>query len=188
MLDFPISFRKPFPPIIWLVIFLLFAGFAIPLAAAGDESQEETSAENSIPKDLVGSWYAGSGYTSAPYNPSTNTWGTPTGKGLIYVFNQDGSYTKAFQSYVSNNGCTTGFTAFESGKVVVKDKTLVTTPDKGRMVYRDNCSPSLNSDKPTEDLKKEEFMWEFKPNEADPSVMSLQLTRSDGAGSAFRRL
>jgi len=101
------------------------------------------------------------------------------------VFNADSTYTKAFQSYESSGGCTTGFTAFESGALSVSGDTLVTTPSSGHMVYEATCSPNLNSDTPLTDLEVETFSWALVPAETDPSTTVLRLRRSDGAESTF---
>ena len=139
----------------------------------------------SVPQELVGGWYAGSGHTSAPYNPATGSWGTPSGDGLVYLFEQDGSYTKAFQSYYSNYGCTTGFTAFERGSLSIDGATLTTAPSQGRIEFRDTCVPSANSDELIAELEAEVFAWELRPSEYDPSLTVLFLQRTDGAASTF---
>jgi hypothetical protein len=142
----------------------------------------------SIPVELVGSWYAGAGYTTAPYDPGTGSWGKPSGKGLVYVFEGSGTYTKAYQSYESSGGCTVGFTAFETGSLSASGTTLVTSPGSGHMVYEATCSPELNSDTPLDGLVDETFSWALVPSESDPSVMVLWLQRTDGAESTFTPL
>jgi len=168
-------------------VVVVVACLAISMSTLGAGEQQAASpgkatTTNAVPAGLVGSWYAGRGHTNAPYNPTTGAWGRPSGKGLVYIFKKDGSYTKAFQSYESDGACITGF---KSGRLSIEGNTLTTTPDKGRMVFEATCNPSLNSDKPLEDLNTEVFSWELKPNENDPSVTSLYLLRSDGAGSTF---
>lgn len=139
----------------------------------------------SVPAALVGSWYAGSGYTNTPYDPATGAWGKPSGSGLVYLFRANGSYTKGFQSYYSNGGCTTGFTAFEEGVLEASTSELDTHPTSGRVKYEDTCAPSLDSEEPAEDLSTESFAWTLRPSEYDPGLMVLDLVRSDGAGSTF---
>jgi hypothetical protein len=174
------------------------AGEAAPAAAAGsaapDDAQpsdadddafadgptELPQAGGTLPDVLQGSWYASSGYTSAPYDPVTGTYGTPNGSALLYEFAADGSYRKTFQSYASNGGCSSGFTAFELGLAAVSGNTLQTTPSSGHIQYSDSCAPSLDSDKPETDLSSESFSWEIVAD-------GLLLTRSDGAASQFRR-
>lgn len=134
-----------------------------------------------LPSELVGSWYAGRGGTSAPYDPATGSWGTPNGDGLVYLFEADGSYTKAFQSYASNGGCTTGFSAFEAGQVWMDDAMLTTHPTSGHLVFEDTCSPSLDSDEPLDSLQDETFTWELRSAE-------LWLQRVDGPEATFQRL
>lgn len=158
-------------------------------AAAGSGGGGNVKPESaSVPAELVGSWYAGSGYTSAPYDPATGAWGTPTGKGLVYLFRADGSYTKGFQSYVSNGGCTTGFSAFEEGFAEFAGQTLTTYPQTGHVQYKDSCAPSLDSDEPVADLSAESFTWTLHPSEYDPTLIVLDLSRSDGAMSTFMPL
>jgi hypothetical protein len=147
-------------------------------SAAG--SPELPQADGTLPDVLQGSWYASSGYTSAPYDPATGTYGTPNGSALSYEFAADGSYRKTFQSYASNGGCSSGFTAFEVGVAAVSGNTLQTTPSSGHIQYSDSCAPSLDSDKPETDLSSESFSWEIVAD-------GLLLTRSDGAASQFRR-
>jgi len=130
---------------------------------------------------LLGSWYAGAGGVSAPYDPATGTFGMPNGQGLVYVLRADGTYTKAFQSYASNGGCTTGFTAFEAGAYVADASSLRTAPSSGQIQYRDTCAPSLNSDKPATELAAEQFQIQL-------SADQLTLVRSDGATGTFRRI
>ena len=139
-----------------------------------------SNAVQSIPSRLVGSWYAGSGFTSVPYNPATGQWGRPSGKGLVYIFRADGSYTKAFQSYNSSGGCTNGFTAFEHGVMQANATQLYLHPTSGQMQVRDSCVSSLNEDKPIS-VSDELFTWEF-------TAEGLYLQRSDGAASTFRPL
>jgi hypothetical protein len=155
-----------------------------PLSGDGGPGQ----GQGSIPAALIGSWYAGQGYTSAPYDPATGAWGTPSGKGLIYQLAADGSYQKAFQSYESSGGCTTGFTAFEQGIAVASGDQLVLTPSSGHLKYSASCAPSLDSDEPLSDLFQEHFTWSLAASEYDPSEPALHLQAPDGASATFRPL
>lgn len=150
-------------------------------AVESSEPSPQPQPGDGLPALLAGTWYAGSGYTSAPYDPTTGAWGTPTGKGLVYTFAADGTYQKAFQSYASDGGCTTGFTAFENGSVQADETRLTLVPVSGHLKYTDNCAPSLDSDKPTTDLSAESFSWQRTGTD-------LVLVRSDGASSTFRAL
>lgn len=150
---------------------------------------DPSSQESQVPQELIGQWYAGSGGTTAPYDPGTGSWGTPTGKGLLYVFSADGTFTKGFQSFVSSGGCTTGYTAASYGKLSFPaENRLTTRPDRGTFMYRDTCAPSLNSDEPLDDLSEETFDWAIGADEYDPSVPVLWLRRTDGAEAVFRRI
>ena len=162
--------------------------FASLLLALGLLACNAVGAGSNPPAELLGSWFSGSGGLSEPYDPTSGHVGTPNGSGLLYLFRGDGSYTKAFQSYHSNGGCTNGFTAFESGSFSVSGDQLVTHPRSGHLRVSDSCAPSLDSDKPLSDLHDERFSWVTGSIGADTNRPGLQLTRSDGASSLFRWL
>jgi hypothetical protein len=141
-----------------------------------------------IPEELVGTWYAGSGYTSAPYDGRTGQWGAPNGSGLIYVFNENGTYTKVFQSYHANGGCTNGLTAFTNGTMRVSSEQIELYADSGHIKVSDSCAPSLNTDKPIRDLEDEVFGWVTGNINDDPNVPGLKLWTADGKAGLFRLL
>jgi hypothetical protein len=137
--------------------------------------------------EVVGAWYAGAGGVSQPYDPRTGSWGTPDGMGLVYDLRADGTYTRAFQSYHSNGGCTNGFTVFEQGAYRADPGEIRTSPASGRMRVSDTCSPSLDSDRPlgAGDLHPERMAWALV---RDGAETRLRLSGADGAASDFRRL
>jgi len=139
------------------------------------------------PPQLVGSWYAGAGHANAPYDPVTEAWGTPTGEGVVYVFREDGSYTKASQSYISDGPCTAGFTAFESGEVEVMGDTLATRPTSGKRVFSDSCVPDRNAENSVTGWTDEQFSWSVGSDGGGLSANLLVLRTPTGERS-FRRL
>jgi len=154
----------------------------------GGGGDDDDDSIGNTPAQIEGAWYAGRGGTTAPYDPATGSWGTPSGSGLVYVFEAGGTYTKAFQSYESSGGCTTGFTAFERGTLYADGAVITTSPHEGRLVYRATCAPELDSDDPITDLADETFDWALRPNEYDPASTDLYLRRTDGAEATFIRL
>ena len=131
-----------------------------------------------LPAAIVGSWFAGAGDTTQPYDPLTQSYGTPSGSGVLFTFRADGTYSKAFRNQVSNGGCSTGFSAYEAGVTQVEGNTLRIIPMTGTLSYRDSCVPSLNSDRANAALESESFSF-------SRSGDALQLVRDDGAGSVF---
>lgn len=152
----------------------------------GGEPGAPGPAAGEIPDGLVGEWYAGRGGTSAPYDPTSGGWGRPNGQGLVYLFEADGTYTKAFQSYASNGGCTNGFTAFERGIVVADQASLTTRPSSGTLRVEDTCAPSLGSEEPLEELADETFEWAITAGEGGDRA--LWLRRTDGSEATFTEL
>jgi len=163
-------------------------GVALVAVVAGcdpGDSTDDPAGGGETPGALVGSWYAGRGGTTAPYDPVSGTFGRPSGSGLLYLFQPGGRYLKGFQSYESSGGCTTGFTVTEQGVIYATDSTLTTHPTSGRRVFEDTCAPSLDSDDPVTDLADETFTWEVSGD--DPTAPVLSLVRTDGAAATFVR-
>ena len=131
-----------------------------------------------LPGVIVGSWFAGAGNTTQPYDPTTQSYGTPSGSGMLFTFRADGTYSKAFRNQVSNGGCSTGFSAYEAGVAQVEGDKLSIIPMTGTLSYRDSCVPSLNSDRTNAALESETFTF-------SRSGDALRLVRDDGAGSVF---
>lgn len=142
------------------------------------DSTPRAPARLSLPDALVGSWYAGAGLTSQPYDSSTGSYGLPSGDGVLYTFKADGTYQKAFRGQVSSAGCTTGLSAYEAGVAQLDGATLRLVPMTGSLSYRDSCVPSLSSDKPATELEEESFQYLRSGD-------TLELSRSDGARSVF---
>jgi hypothetical protein len=154
------------------------------LAQAGDQSPGAPAA--SFAPALLGSWYAGRGGTSIPYDSQTGEFGAPSGDGLMFVFRADGSYTKATQSVVSNADCTTGFMAFEDGTASTDGDQLELHPTRGHLEYF-GCTGS-DTDKPIA-VSDENLSWSLAPSSADGSQMALTLvSQSDGSSSEFRKV
>ncbi len=163
------------------MIRVALASLVLSACVAGNGSNTLPSGGGGgAPSELLGGWYAGAGGLSAPVDPDTGAVGQPNGSGLLYELRGDGTYTKAFQSFQSAGGCTTGFTITESGSYTFDLGTLVTTPSTGTKQYRDTCAPSLNSDGAEQGVV-EQFSAQLLGDQ-------LTLTRSDGATAQFRRI
>ena len=131
-----------------------------------------------VPAAIVGSWFAGAGNTTQPYDPMTQSYGTPSGSAMLFTFKADGTYSKAFRNQVSNGGCSTSLAAYEAGVAQVEGNTLRITPMTGTLSFRNTCAPSLSSDRNNAELTSETFTF-------SRSGDALQLVRDDGAGSVF---
>jgi hypothetical protein len=154
----------------------------------GRPSGDGGDATGDLPGALVGSWFAGRGGTSAPYDPDTGTWGAPNGTGMTFVFRADGSYTQATQGSASNLGCTSAWIAFEEGTATAEGERLFLHPTRGHRQYTDTCAPGLDSDDPI-DVEDQAFTWSVGPYSVDASLAGLTVQReSDGASAEFRKL
>jgi hypothetical protein len=138
----------------------------------------------SLDAALVGTWWAGRGGTSSPYDPSTGSWGTPNGGGLGFVFRDDGSYTKVAMDYTSTGDCTTGWSAFEDGTEVSDGSTVQLTPASGHIEFSSSCAPSEDSDKPIA-VQDDTLSYAVAPYSQDPTRTGLTLTAQDGSSSEF---
>jgi hypothetical protein len=136
---------------------------------------------------IVGSWWAGRGGTSFPYDPTTGSWGTPNGGGLGFIFRGEGTYTKASLDYTTTGDCTTGWSAFEDGTATSDGHSLQLSPASAHLQFNSSCAPSEDSDKPIA-AQSETLVYSVAPYSQDPSVPALTLTAPDGASSEFRQI
>jgi hypothetical protein len=136
---------------------------------------------------LVGSWWAGRGGTSFPYDSQTGEWGTPNGGGLGFIFRADGSFTKAVLDYTSTGSCTTGYSAFEDGTVTSDGGTLVLHKASGHIEFNSTCVPSADSDKPLT-VTDETLTYVIAPYSQDASMTGMTVTGQDGASSELRKI
>lgn len=139
----------------------------------------------SVDPALEGSWYAGRGGTTLPYDAQTGTFGAPTGDGMLFVFRSDGTYTKATQSIVSNPGCSTGYVAFEEGDATTQGSELRLHPSRGHLETV-TCG-GATTDEPL-DVKDETLDYAVGPFSQDPSIEALTLhDGANGTSAEFRQ-
>jgi hypothetical protein len=140
-----------------------------------------------MPAQIVGSWYSGQGYTTLPYDSQTGEFGMPDGQGLVFIFHDDGTYERAYQSYQSGDtGCTTGMTAYDRGTVSGGAGQFTITPEEGNTKFVDTCVSENNTEQPQDDLGPETFTYELYPDPYGQVPQVLQIADSGGNSSVFR--
>ena len=101
-----------------------------------------------IPDGVVGRWYAGSASPSEYMDPNTGHWyGNGYGSGLSYTFNADGTYARAFLTFVSIGSCGIREFTYTKGTVTVDTATTVLAlqPTAARVTWQNTCSGETDS-------------------------------------------
>jgi Chaperone for protein-folding within the ER, fungal len=109
---------------------------------------------------IVGSWNMGSASSTSYYNSVTGEWAAPSGGGISYTFNPDGSYEYIVLVQSSLFSCTTSFFSYATGNYIVQDTVLALTPTQHKSKSEDNCSSSSNYEKDVP-LETEYFFFKF---------------------------
>jgi hypothetical protein len=96
---------------------------------------------------IVGSWFWGTVSSTSYYNESTGIWADPSGGGLKYTFNPDGTYEGNFLFQNTFYSCSTRIFSFTQGTYSLEDQLLTLTPTLDKTKSEDDCHPSKNYEK-----------------------------------------
>jgi hypothetical protein len=148
----------------------------------GNNNNGNTTPRTSVPAQLTGAWQSGTVSSINFYNPTTGTWGAPSGTGMFFKFTRDGYYEKGVLLQSSLYNCTMTFFAYNKGTMTVEGDKIVLYPTYGKIKSIDNCVANNNYDKPDQ-LKSETMLWELGQDEY--GVETLWLRYPEGNPSAF---
>jgi hypothetical protein len=180
--------RNGFSKLAGMAVFALFMilmlGCKSNPTAADDNNNNNgnNTPRTSVPAPLVGAWQTGTVSSVNFYNPTTGSWGAPSGTGMFFKFTPDGYYEKGVLLQSSLYGCTMTFFAYNKGTMTVEGDKIVLYPTYGKIKSVDNCVADNNYDKPDQ-LKSETMLWERGQDEY--GVETLWLRYPDGNPSAF---
>lgn len=137
-----------------------------------------------MPKELAGTWYAGTVSSVNFFNPGTGQWAAPSGNGLFFNFAADGSYEKGVLMQSSLYNCSMTFFAYNKGKLELSGGQMVLHPEYGRIKSTDTCVSDNNYEK-ADQLNQETVLWELGTDDYGNST--LYLGNPNGKPSAFHR-
>lgn len=168
-----------------LALFLLLAsapgcGSAEGSGGGGDPGTPRTA----VPASIADGWYTGTISSVNFFNPTTGSWGAPSGTGMFFEFTADGYYEKGVLLQSSLYGCTMSFLAYDRGTMTVAGDRIVLYPTYGRIKSVDNCVAANNYERPDE-LQPETILWELGLDEY--GTQTLWLRYENGNPSAFHR-
>jgi hypothetical protein len=165
---------------------LVALGLSLTLAACGTLGYANTP-QTSVPSELSGEWLLGTVSSVDFYNPNTGTWGNPSGSGLFYKLNRDGTFNYGFREHVTNQSCETDLFIFKKGTVAVKGATFTLYPTSGQKHYQD-CTGSSSEDRPlsANELSPDAYTWSVVSDQTDPAKQTLVLTTPSGATGTLR--
>ena len=148
---------------------------------------DPTPSPTSVPAEFTGTWYAGNVSGVIFNNPNTGQWSSPSGTGVTYTFNRDGTYEKGVLLQSSLYGCTSSFLAYQRGTVRVSGAAPATfelTASYARIKSVDNCVTKNNYEK-DDPYRSETILVQRGRDEYNNEV--LQIRSPDGHPSAFHR-
>ncbi|PYE53145.1 hypothetical protein [Deinococcus yavapaiensis] len=157
---------------------------SLTLAAA---SALAAPASAAAPAGMIGAWMYSATSGTTYVDSATGSSGAPSGVGLFYKFNADGTYAYAYREAVTTYNCTTIFLVYKEGRFDVAGAKLVLHPAQGRATYTASCSPSLDSDRflRPDELADDVYTWKLKAN-PDGAGRLLNLTTPAGATGDLR--
>lgn len=105
------------------------AATASPTATAtGVATATPTPPPNSLPAEMVGTWYSGNAPLNDFYNPQTGEWRDANGLGQMYVFAATGAYTYTGFLRIQTGACRNEVSTFKQGSARTDGATLILAP------------------------------------------------------------
>lgn len=115
---------------------------AAPAKVPPGDSSPGTAPAKTAAGSLIGHWRSGSISSISFYNRATGVWAPPSGIGMAYSFEPDGTYTNAQLLQTSMYGCTTTFFSWRAGKYIVQGNQVTLTETESSSKQTDTCNPS----------------------------------------------
>jgi hypothetical protein len=99
------------------------------------EKDGVATSKAAVPAALVGQWQSGSLAAANFYNPSTQQWSEPNGRGIFLIVQANGEYRFGAGEEIT----TTDYYLYQEGMVEINGAEIVLSPKKGSQFERDVC-------------------------------------------------
>jgi hypothetical protein len=104
----------------------------------GATKKDCTTVSNAaVPAALVGQWQSGSLATASFYDPGTQQWNEPTGRGIFLIVEADGAYRFGAGEQIA----TTHYFLYQEGTVTINESQMVFSPQIGSEYTRETSAP-----------------------------------------------
>ena len=107
----------------------------VPILKSTQESNQPPEGDapgDSLPAEVVGTWFAGDLLPLNFYDTTTGHWETPNGVGEMYIFNADGTFTYTGFARVQYQQCTGSVSVYREGRATEQDAHLILTPNTAK--------------------------------------------------------
>ena len=130
-----------------------------------------------VPAALVGQWRSGSLTAANFYNPNTQQWSEPSGRGIFLIVQANGEYRFGAGEQITS----TDYFLYQEGTIAINGSQIVLSPKMGREFTRDICVHEDDQRASTKDeLRAATLKFRIVADHADARGAKLVLTNKHG--------
>jgi hypothetical protein len=151
---------------------------AVANPAGAGEKNGVAATKTAVPTTLVGQWQSGSLAATNFYDPGTQQWSGPSGRGIFLIVQADGKYRFGAGEQIA----TTQYFLYQEGTVTIDGSSLVFTPKAASEYTRDASAPQRKSQRAASpgELQPSTMRFQIVPDQANRLGSSLLLTDEHG--------
>jgi hypothetical protein len=129
---------------------------------------------------LVGQWQSGSLAAANFYNPSTQQWNEPNGRGMFLILQANGEYRLGAGEEIT----TTDYYFYQEGTFSINGAEIALSPKMGSQFERDVCTHEEDQHASSKDeLQTATLKFRIVMDQAEPRLV---LTNADGGQVTLR--
>lgn len=168
------------------LIVTLIIGISAAQLIAGEKQKDSVRAAEkntvattkaAVPAALVGEWQSGFLAAVNFYNPSTQQWSEPNGRGMFLIVQANGEYRFGAGEQITS----TDYFLYHEGTVAINGAEIVLAPKMGREYTRDVCTHEDDQRASTRnELQAATLKFQLVADQADGRSAKLVLTNEHG--------
>jgi len=145
------------------------------VGATGKDSVATSKA--AVPAALVGQWQSGSLAAANFYNPRTQQWNEPNGRGIFLIVQANGEYRFGAGEQITS----TDYFLYHEGSVAINGAEIALSPKMGSEYVRDVCVHEDDQRASTKDeLQASTLKFQIVLDQSDSRGAKLVLTNKHG--------
>ena len=146
----------------------------VPQKNSVADEKNSASSNVALPAALIGQWQSGSLSAEKFYNPSTQQWDEPAGRGIFLIVQANGDYRFGGGEKIAN----LQYFVYQEGKVAVQDSQLQLSPQAGSEYTRDASASQCAASQ--RELQASTFKFQVVQDARDGRATKLLLTDEHG--------
>lgn len=160
-----------------LIVTLMIGISAAQLTGGEKEKKAVANSSAAIPAALVGQWLSGSLAAANFYNPSTQQWNEPNGRGIFLIVQANGEYRFGAGEQIT----TIDYFLYHEGSVASNGSEIVLLPKMGSEYVHDVCTHEEEQRASTQDeLRAAPLKFQIVADGADARSAKLVLITENG--------